>query len=540
MLTRVLIATTLMALAAGSAATWPSVLAQEDPAFYVNTTIDIPYESSHCLPRQICPFRSALETAQAFGAGVRICFGDDCPPYALPLSEEDPGYDPATGRWTVTFDESFQPIVIDGIDMDVDLTTNIEGYSGPQDNVLVLVNPNTYNHMFMIEGTGLKLAGFEIRGTFEDSALVLRRGASDNRIGPGLALADFPQGNGIRLLDAGTTRNKIVGIWCGITIDDNGDPVAAGLREDCVHIARGANGNTIGGPEPEDRNVLSASELGFGVALHDPATRDNVIQGNYIGTDPTGTSAMGNESGVAIFNEATGTQILGNVISGNRNHGLFLHNASTEFGRSTTLIEDNVIGANASGDGPVSNGGFGISVQGLSKLTMVRHNQIQYNGTGGIVICGDNARDNTVTENSITDNNGLAIQVCEGSNEGVRPPVLTDCSSAWVEGTACPGCRVEVFSDPANEAAVFEGAVTVGADGYFEFRKPSGFTYDNVTATTTEDKDTSGLSNVCVLGGYPTLTPTPKPGDTPVPTSTPRLDPKKWIYLPSLSKLAEL
>jgi hypothetical protein len=455
------------------------------------------------------------------------------------MSVDDPNYDPDTGRWTIMFDDSFQPLVLDGTGLDVNLAKYIEGWENPGDNRIVLYNDLNYHHLFMVEGAEITLAGFEIQGSYEDAAIVVRHLATRNQFGPGLNFVGFPSGNGIRLLDAGTTQNRVIGNWCGLTVDSGGEVVEAGLLEDCVHISRGASENTIGGPNPEDRNVFSASELGFAISLHDPATRNNIIQGNYIGTDPTGTEPMGNESGIAIYDEAIGTHIFDNVISGNRNHGLFLSNASTDLGRNTTLIENNIIGADLTGLRPLPNEGYGVSIQGLSKRTHLEKNKIWFNGTGGVVICGELTRYNTVTQNSITDNAGVGIDVCEGANEGVEAPIIEDCSSAYVEGTACPGCVVEIFSDPGEEAAVYEGSANAGSDGRFTFRKPDGFTYDNLTSTATENKNTSSLSSPCFPGTYATLTPTPRPGETAVPTSTPYVKPIAWLFLPWTGNRAE-
>jgi len=440
---------------------------QQGPALYVNSTLDIPIEAAHCLPGQPCTFRAAIEKAQSFGAAVRVCFEGNCPPGARPLTSEDPNYDPATGKWWIRTDQSFQPYMVTGDGMVVDFTTHIEGWSGPQDNRLVLDGGDIHNHLMVVEGTNNTLAGLEIRGSFKDTAILVRRGATDNQFGPGLVFAGFEHGNGMRIIGAGTMRNHVVGSWCGITTDGSGEVVEDGLLEDCIHIAEGASENVVGGPEPEDRNVLSGSKLGFGVSLHDPATRDNVVQGNFIGADPTGTQAVGNQSGIAIFEEATGTEIRDNVLSGNRNAGVFTSDASTRFGRSTSPIENNIIGADVSGEKPLPNGGYGVKVEALSKDLKVAHNLITFNGTGGVSICGELTKNNTVTENSITDNYGHAIDLCEGANEGVQPPALTVCDRTSVRGTACPGCRVEVFSDPVGEAAVFEGAVVAGDDGSF-------------------------------------------------------------------------
>jgi hypothetical protein len=287
-----------------------------------------------------------------------------------------------------------------------------------------------------------------------------------------------------------------------------------------VVLAEGANGNTIGGPDPADRNVFAATVLGNGVVLTGDATRDNVIQGNYIGTDPTGARAMGLESGIAISNLANDNQVLGNVISGNRGAGIFSVDASLPFGRTQTLVEGNHIGTDPTGEQPVPNLGYGLRIEGQSKDVRVRRNLVRFNRNGGILVCGTQTRSNTLTENRVTDNRGPAIQVCDGANEGVLPPAIVQASLRRAGGTACPRCRIELFSDPGEQADTFEGATVADDAGTWALDKPEGFKYQDLTATATDGQSTSGLSEPAVAApDAPTPTPTAGgPGPSPEPT----------------------
>ncbi len=507
-------------------------------AYYVNTTSDLPLDPQHCLPGRVCPFRRAVLNAMALRAAVRVCFEGACPPGQLPLRTDDPNYDPVTRRWTLRFNSKLQPLIIDGDGLDVDLATNVPGWKGPKDNVITLSSGITLtNHMLAIEGSGNKLAGFNIQGNFQDAAILIRHGARNNQIGPGMAFHGFPEGRAIRILDAGTSGNRVVGSWCGFRVNAQGEIEVDGLVDDCIQIVEGASDNVIGGPNEGDGNVLSASQLGFGVALYDAATRNNTIQNNFLGTDPSGTHAVGNSGGIGIFGQATNTKIVGNVISGNRNSGVLATDASTRFGRTMSLVEGNWIGVDRSGQIRVPNGSYGIEIRGLSKDVTVAHNVIMYNGAGGILVCDEQTRNNKLTENVVTANGGTGIDVCSGANGGVRPPEIAYVDLACVRGKACPGCRIEVFSDPASQAAYFEGAVTAAADGSFAFQPSSGaFRYRNVTTTATDGESTSGLSPVKVIP-RPTLTPTPRPGRTatPTPLLTRTPAPQFSIYLPSLA-----
>ena len=67
-----------------------------------------------------------------------------------------------------------------------------------------------------------------------------------------------------------------------------------------VLIISGSTDNTIGGTTAAARNIISGIN-GPGVYITDATTTGNVVEGNYIGTDATGTAALANDSdGVEI------------------------------------------------------------------------------------------------------------------------------------------------------------------------------------------------------------------------------------------------
>ena len=80
------------------------------------------------------------------------------------------------------------------------------------------------------------------------------------------------------------------------------------------------------------------------------------IAGNLIGTDPTGTSAIGNDGDGIHANDAAFAEIRGNTISGNTGDGVHLFG----FGSFSNIVEANKIGTNSAGTAPMGNGVNGV------------------------------------------------------------------------------------------------------------------------------------------------------------------------------------
>ncbi|MET0649996.1 MAG: Calx-beta domain-containing protein [Pyrinomonadaceae bacterium] len=111
----------------------------------------------------------------------------------------------------------------------------------------------------------------------------------------------------------------------------------------------------IGGTQPGARNVISGFRTGISIEFGAA-----VIQGNYVGTDLSGTAARGNIIGISVA--GSGGQIggttpgAGNLISGNR-QGLVLRGAGV-------TVQGNLIGTDASGAAPLPNQETGIFIDG--------------------------------------------------------------------------------------------------------------------------------------------------------------------------------
>ncbi len=202
----------------------------------------------------------------------------------------------------------------------------------------------------------------------------------------------------------------------------------------------------------------------------------------------------------------TGNTISANVIGGNKNGGVQVNG-----GAHGNTFTGNWIGTSPQGDqlgnGGITPGGFGIYFDGAAHDNVVGpSNSIAYNLNSGVGLGPDVANDrNRVTANAIWDNTGLGINIAPlngvnpndagdadtGANEELNFPVLTSATRSAVVGTACAGCRVEVFeSDPDNstygQGRRYLGAVTASGTGSFSYPSPSVAVGARVTATATD------------------------------------------------------
>src|SRR5439155_26415227 len=118
--------------------------------------------------------------------------------------------------------------------------------------------------------------------------------------------------------------------------------------------------NTVGGTTAGARNLISGSNLDA-VTFHTSGTTGNVIAGNWIGLDVTGTAALPNARyGVRIDSGASGNTIggtaagAGNLITRNSGGGVLIDGSAG--GTASTLVAGNLIGLAADGTTALGNG----------------------------------------------------------------------------------------------------------------------------------------------------------------------------------------
>ena len=132
-------------------------------------------------------------------------------------------------------------------------------------------------------------------------------------------------GSGLRLNGDGIEVRGLVirdAVFDGIFVTGNNNVVAGNyLGTNSAGDAAQPNGqyglhvdgndNVIGGPNPADRNLVSGNG-GGGVRVH--TGTGNVVEGNYLGTDETGTADLGAGTGALI--ESSQNTVKNNLASG--------------------------------------------------------------------------------------------------------------------------------------------------------------------------------------------------------------------------------
>jgi uncharacterized repeat protein (TIGR01451 family) len=198
----------------------------------------------------------------------------------------------------------------------------------------------------------------------------------------GLAINKFT-GKGIRL--SGTGGDIIRSNYIGT--DPSGSKAMA--NGDGIFVSDGSNNDTIGGLNANDFNLISGN-MGAGINVSATATvTGTLIEGNLIGTDISGTQALGNSDFGVNVNNAPGTIVGGtvagarNIISGNVGGGVRLGPGNG------SEVQGNYIGTDKTGTKAVGNSAAGIffgdgSNDTIGGTTVGAGNVISGNGGNGI------------------------------------------------------------------------------------------------------------------------------------------------------------
>ncbi|MBP8270654.1 MAG: DUF4347 domain-containing protein, partial [Sphaerotilus sp.] len=307
-----------------------------------------------------------------------------------------------------------------------------------------------------INGTNGSAPGIVLNGGNSIAfGLELLSGSAGSTI-RGLVIQNFTA-SGLEIASGG---NTLVGNYIGT----NAVGTAAAGNAIGINIYAGA-GNVVGGTTAADRNVISGN-TNVGVNVSGPTTTGTIIQGNYIGTDVTGTLDLGNTwIGVNLTNTSTvriGGSVAGagNLISGNGS-STGAAGIAIGSGASSNQIQGNLIGLNAAGSGAIANSGAGILVYGASNTIggtdVAARNVVSGNATMGINISGASANGNTVLGNYIGTSASGLVDLGNGE-DGIQ---IDGGASTNTIGGLTAAAR-NVVSGNNNSGIAIDGSASVG------------------------------------------------------------------------------
>ena len=331
---------------------------------------------------------------------------------------------------------------VNGVEIATGATSNTIGGAGALGNVISgntsdgvsIHSPGTTANSVVDNDIGTNRAGTLAVANGMDG-VIIAGGASGNTIGGSQASSgNLISGNtlaGVEVSGAGTSNNLVAANFIGTNF--NGSQALAD-GGDGVKIDGAATSDTIGGTTNGARNLISGN-TGNGVTITDAMTSDNEVEGNFIGTDASGTIPLANADGVEVIGGASGNSIggtesgAGNLVSGNNFDGVNF----TGQGTTGNNLEGNFIGTDTTGTVALANN-FGVSVfdasgNDIGGTEPGAGNLISGNRFVGVEIIGNVVTGNPTSSNNIEGNrigtdltgsfavgNGIGVMISAGAS----------------------------------------------------------------------------------------------------------------------------
>jgi len=417
--------------------------------------------SEFSLPQRIIPYTVVTTADTGLGSlrwaieGANANPGPDSILFAIPKTDANFG----GGIWRIR-PNSALPAVADN-------KTIIDGNSQAR----LIQNTNAVGPEIFLDGSSLISAASGLSIT------------SAQNVVRGLGLVNFSE-NGLSISGTGARGNVVIGNFIGV----GANGAIANANNSCGILLKGAGAKNVIGVETEgDRNLISANRKN-GIQIE--GADSTVVKGNYIGCDVTGTTKLGNTgSGIYLTGASTNASIGGaaanqaNVLTANTEHGILLNGSSVK----SNKILGNLIGTNQGKTLDLSNEKYGVYFSGgASDNTLGPNNTIMFNKKHGVGVSGNTTLKNRITQNSISKNVLTGIEHLLGGNANMAAPLDVRVAGNQVTGKASAGATLEIFSDNAEEGALYEATVTATAQGTFAWQgTPQG---PSVTATATDNQ----------------------------------------------------
>ena len=312
---------------------------------------------------------------------------------------------------------------------------------------------------------------------------------------------------------------------------------SAAVANDRGVYSSGLGPITVGGAAPADRNLIS----GNGAQDVWAENSNNVtIQGNLIGTDVSGAVALSPSGGIVLSPVRAGGVIRGNVVAGTASSGVTIGSGSdTEFG---TIVEGNFIGTDVTGTVDLGNAFNGISIATrqvtVGGIGPGEGNVIAFNGVAGVFVGYGGVsgpRQNPIRGNSIHSNHANpsfsanpGIDLAGGSGGGFT---LNDLGDGDIGGNDLQNFPLISSAVPSGGSTTVQGTLNSQASTTFDIDfysnlacvgRPQGFlegrTFLGSTQVTTNGSGNATINvvlPVAIAAGSPvTATATDPDGNT--------------------------
>jgi hypothetical protein len=299
----------------------------------------------------------------------------------------------------------------------------------------------------------------------------LRQAILDANASPGTQTIDFNiPGAGVRTINLtsplpditdpvvidgytqpGTSVNTLAtGDNAVLLIELNG--AGAGAGADGLRL--NANGSTV-------RGLVINRFNDIGIVLN--GTDNNLISGNFIGTDPTGLVDLGNgDTGIEMESANADHNLIGgttpaarNIISANNNSGIEFEGSSTG-----NIVQGNFIGLAADGTTALGNFGYGVLFDSATSGTLVGGDDATDGATDGVV-----AARNYIAASNLQ---GVFIGQLTGDATVQGNYIGTDASGTLARGNRLDGVGIH------NSPGAIIGGATAGAGNLISANEDNG------------------------------------------------------------------
>lgn len=322
----------------------------------------------------------------------------------------DANYNAENGTFTINIlSELPYLIVVGNINIDATTQTNNVGDTNPYGPEIVLDGGNrNLQTCFRLASANNSIKGFAIGG-FQYAILFFGANgglvsnchigidatgteAFSNTYGIGISGGsygsyDLGYAHNINITDNIISGNTIAGIAL-IGVENNtitGNKIGTDRtgtlsvpNNQGIYLSSASHNNTIGGNAESKRNILSGN-TNAAIVVESSGSRNNIVSGNYIGTDITGTNPLSNHYGIIVMTNANANRIGGttpaerNIISANTEIGIYIESADSN------VVCGNYIGTDVTGMQT-------FAFEGTDSL--IQANGVEINTTGKCNIIG--------------------------------------------------------------------------------------------------------------------------------------------------------